>query len=218
METARGLRTHMGLAWFDGESVPLEAVELRSGGLPLLPAGTAWPACARCATPMLFRAQVPLALTTIVGPLDERTLLLFECHAEHDGAPCGGMLALVTSGEGTPREPPRCDTPTTLASIHGGLLVPFDDGGPGGAQTTLPALAELVADASRAQRPSYLRALLGGAAGAPRDRALVCGCGKPTRTVARLVSVPAPELPLAAGVARLCLGCGAAYYHRVAAA
>ena len=58
----------MGIAWCDGAAVKMEAVELRSGGLPLVPDDEPWPACPRCAAPMLFRAQIPLAMTTVVSP------------------------------------------------------------------------------------------------------------------------------------------------------
>ena len=266
----------MGIAWFDGNAVAMEALELRSGGLPLLPDDAPWPTCPCCEAPLLFRAQIPLALTSLVGPLDERTLLLFECHAAPDGEPCGGALAVLASGRCTPRQPPaalafdvlledagpdpahlaevlarlgseapprlilgqavaraipatiaeqtlrvledagaqlvlREAPPTTLASMFGGLLVPFDDAAPGSPRTTLPPLAGL----GVGLQAGRMRGFLGGATVGARDHSFACRCGKPTRTVARLLGVPEGDLSLLPAVAQLCLGCGRAYYHRV---
>jgi hypothetical protein len=265
----------MGLAWFDGDSLAKEDLELRSGGLPPLPPDTAWPCCPRCEAPLLFRAQIPLAMTSLVGPLDERTLLLFECHAAPDGEPCDGAVALLASGDCVPRQPPtplafdvlledagadpdgvaavvarladeepapltqgqviaraipammaeqtlrvladagarvvlRESPPTTLPAMHAGLLVPFDDGN---SSTTLPPLAGLGAGA----HATRMRGFLGGATVGYRDHSFACSCGKPTRTVARLLAMPEGDLTLAPSVAQLCLGCGRAYYDRVGA-
>lgn len=214
----------MGIAWCDGAAGQMEAVELRSGGLPLVPDGEPWPACPRCAAPMLFRAQIPLAMTTVVGPGDERVLSLFECHAGRGSKACDGALALVATGACSPRPPPKRMPrvgalelpPTTLPAMHGGLLVPFDDGVPGAARATLPPLSSLTNAASGVRPCVRLRGLLGSAIDGHRDP-LRCACGKPMRTVARLVAVPDAELPLAAAVAQLCLACGRAAYHRRAA-
>jgi hypothetical protein len=264
----------MGIAWLDGEPAATEAVELRSGGLPLLPDDTPWPHCSRCDAPLLFRAQIPLATSSLVGPLDERTLLLFECHAQPEGAPCTGAEALVAQGACTPRQPPvpaawdvvlddpgpeperlaetlaRLDSqppprltprttiahaipaalaeqtlriltgtgarvtlrespPTTLPATHGALLVPFDDGAPGTARTSLPPLGGL----TRADGPR-LRGFLGGATAGYRDHAFPCACGRPTRTVARLLAVSEDGLALGPAVAQFCPACGRAYYAR----
>jgi hypothetical protein len=280
----------MGIAWFDGGSVPMEAVELRSGGLPLLAEHDLWPTCPRCDAPLLFRAQIPLAMTSLVGPLDERTMSLFECHAETEGAHCDGTLALLASGERAPRQPPtpvafdvlledagpnaeqvaavvarlggddfaqsrsggdedatrptptlaqqqtlargipatmaeqtlrileesgarvvlRESPPTTLAAMAGAVLVPFDDGVPGASRTTLPPLAGLSASANGRR----MRGFLGGSTPGNREHSVACVCGKPTRTVARLLGTPEGELALAPSVAQLCLSCGRAHYHR----
>jgi hypothetical protein len=266
----------MGIAWLDGEPAAMEAVELRSGGLPLLPEDTAWPYCPRCEGPLLFRAQIPLATTSLVDPLDDRSLLLFECHAQPESAPCPGTEALVVRGACTPRQPPlpgawdvvlddagpeperlaemlaridagppprlapratiahaipaslaeqtlrlltatgaritlRESPPTTLPAMHGALLVPFDDGAPGSARTTLPPLAGL----TRTSGPR-LRGFLGGATAGYRDHAFACACGQPTRTVARLLAVSEDGLALGAAVAQFCVACGRASHTRAA--
>lgn len=72
---------------------------LRTGGLPLLPSGAAWPTCGRCGMPMLFRAQVPLAVTSLVGVDDPRLLAVFECYAEGEHGPCDGGAVLVVDQE-----------------------------------------------------------------------------------------------------------------------
>lgn len=209
----------MGLAWFDGDSVGTGAAELRSGGLPSLPDDAPWPACPSCHAPLLFRAQIPLAVTTVVGPYDERTLLLFECHAAPHGEPCDGALALVATGDRAPREPPSSRTrdvhdgrvpPTPLAS-HAGLLVAFEDGAPGSPPMTSPSRAAFVPDTSGHR----MRGFLGGATAGSRDHSLLCECGEATRTVARLLGAPEGEVDLSPSVAQLCLGCGRVYYRRV---
>ena len=293
----------MGIAWFDGGSVAMDAVELRSGGLPLLAENDLWPSCPRCDAPLLFRAQIPLAMTSLVGPLDERMMSLFECHAETEGAQCDGTLALLASGERAPRQPPtplafdvlledagpnaeqvaalvarlggdeaaqqtltptptptptltptptptptptqtptptpqqmlargipaamaeqtmrileesgarvvlRESPPTTLAAMSGAVLVPFDDGVPGASRTTLPPLAALNGSADGRR----MRGFLGGSTPGNREHSFACVCGKPTRTVARLLGTPEGELALAPSVAQLCLSCGRGHYHR----
>jgi hypothetical protein len=102
----------MGIAWFDDEPPPPTARELRTGGLPLLPPRLEWPACPRCSLPLLFRAQVPLVLTSLAPFDDERLVLVFECHAETDSGACSGGAALVVQGEleqRTPPPAPLCD-------------------------------------------------------------------------------------------------------------
>lgn len=267
----------MGIAWFDGDPVEMEALELRSGGLPLLTESTPWPACPRCDAPLLFRAQIPLAMTSLLSPLDERTMMLFECHAETEGTLCDGAAAVLSTGECAPRQPPaaqafdvfldeagpnpedvagilgrlagedarwpaagqivargipaamaeqtvrileeagarivlRESPPTTLASVNGALLMPFDDGVDGASRTTLPALGGLVGSSKR-----RMRGLIGGATAGYRDHSFTCTCGKPTRTIARLLAVSDAGVELAPAVAQLCLACGRAHYHRTGA-
>lgn len=99
----------MGIAWFDdGEITPDEA-SLRLGGLPLLGAQQSWPTCPDCAVPMLFRGQVPLALTSLVGPSDGRVLSIFECHARVEGGSCLEGAVVVTRGSCAQREAPPTD-------------------------------------------------------------------------------------------------------------
>lgn len=68
---------------------------MRTGGLPLLPEDEPWPTCPRCGVPMLFRAQLPLAVTGLVGFDDERIALVFECHAKPEPTPCDEGLVMV---------------------------------------------------------------------------------------------------------------------------
>ncbi len=270
----------MGIAWLDTDPTAMEAIELRSGGLPLLPTDVPWPHCPRCDAPLLFRAQIPLATTSLVGPLDDRLLLLFECHAGPAETPCAGTAAIVGRGACTPRQPPLpaawdvvledagptparladtvarlagplaapppahrltprttiaraipaslaeptlrvlADTgarvtlreapPTTLPAAHGALLVPFDDGAPGSARTSLPPLAGLAGP-----NGPRIRGFLGGATVGYRDHAFTCPCGRATRTVARLLAAPEGDLALGPAVAQLCPGCGRGHYHRL---
>ena len=97
----------MGIAWFDDVAPPAEDRALRVGGLPMLPQDQPWPVCPRCDLPLLFRAQVPLALTSLVAFDDDRLLLLFECHAFRQDGPCDGSAVIISSGPTVPRPPPR---------------------------------------------------------------------------------------------------------------
>lgn len=97
----------MGIAWFDADQVSEDSPALRTGGLPLLEAGQRWPSCPRCDMPMLFRAQVPLALTSLVPSSDTRLLLVFECHAYLEGRACDEGTVLVSdAATGEPCAPP----------------------------------------------------------------------------------------------------------------
>jgi hypothetical protein len=98
----------MGIAWFDDEPPPMEEPTLRIGGIPLLTADQMWPICSRCGLPMLFRAQVPLALTSLVSPFDDRLLLFFECHANLGQKPCDSGSLVVANGNLSPRTAPEC--------------------------------------------------------------------------------------------------------------
>lgn len=98
----------MGIAWLDAEaSPPMDAPVLRTGGLPLLGPNQAWPECARCEVPMLFRAQIPLAITSLAAPDDDRLLLVFECHAETEFGPCDAGALLFSTGNRGPRQAPE---------------------------------------------------------------------------------------------------------------
>jgi len=55
---------------------------------------------------MLFRGQVPLALTSLVGPSDDRWLSVFECHARAEGGACLQGAVLVSGGACVLREAP----------------------------------------------------------------------------------------------------------------
>ena len=97
----------MGIAWFDDEAPPEGEAELRTGGRPLLAVDQEWPLCPVCSQPMLFRAQVPLAMTSLVPYTDDRLVSLFECHAVTEDGPCTGAVALVSTGERVLRDPPE---------------------------------------------------------------------------------------------------------------
>lgn len=98
----------MGIAWFDDEPPPMEEPTLRIGGIPLLASDQTWPICSRCGLPMLFRAQVPMALTSLVSPFDDRLLLFFECHANFGRKPCDSGTLVFASGVVAPRTAPEC--------------------------------------------------------------------------------------------------------------
>lgn len=96
----------VGIAWFDDECPPLEELAIRTGGLPLLPEETEWPRCPHHDTPMLFRAQIPLALTNLVPFNDPRVLQVFECHAQMDAEVCDVGAALIVKEPLGVRQPP----------------------------------------------------------------------------------------------------------------
>lgn len=98
----------MGIAWFDDEPPPMEEPTLRIGGIPLLTIDQAWPICSRCGLPMLFRAQVPMALTSLVSPFDDRLLHFFECHANLRQKPCDSGSLVIANGNLLPRTAPEC--------------------------------------------------------------------------------------------------------------
>jgi hypothetical protein len=57
---------------------------------------------------MLFRAQIPLALTSLVPSVDKRLLVIFECHAGYLGTPCNSGAIVVTGEDAVPRESAPC--------------------------------------------------------------------------------------------------------------
>ncbi len=109
----------MGIAWFDDGELVAENASLRLGGLPWIGEAQQWPTCVECGVPMLFRGQIPLALTSLVGPSDGRLLSIFECHArlrwfspttglDHGGSCLEGSV-VVTRGSHILRQPPAPD-------------------------------------------------------------------------------------------------------------
>jgi hypothetical protein len=99
----------VGIAWFDERPPPMEEVTLRTGGLPLMQADTPWPTCPLCARAMLFRAQLPLAVSGLVGFDDGRVVLVFECHDRLEGERCSEGAVVFAEGHLEPREPPTSD-------------------------------------------------------------------------------------------------------------
>jgi hypothetical protein len=161
----------MGLAWLDYGAPRMDEVALRTGGLPLMPAGAEWPECPACGLPLLFRAQVPLAMTSLVPFDDDRLLLLFECHAVHDDGACDGTHAVIVSGALRPREAPpptTCDVvlrdegehPLSVARILRAI-----DGNRGTGRMVLPATILRGMPVSIARATSCAIASAGGAAG-----------------------------------------------------
>jgi hypothetical protein len=57
---------------------------------------------------MLFRAQIPMALTSLVPAADKRLLLIFECHAGYLGTPCNSGTVVITGDETAPRTSAIC--------------------------------------------------------------------------------------------------------------
>ncbi|MFW5925851.1 MAG: hypothetical protein ACOCV4_06770 [Myxococcota bacterium] len=172
----------------------MEQVTLRVGGLPLMDRGTEWPSCGWCASPMLFRAQLPLAVSGLVGLDDERVVLVFECHDDWRGEPCSEGIALIARGPVAPRSPPEGYlTHPVVIDPRGGVIVPFEDDTPGTHRTTLPALDSLAGSMDGGR----LLGLLGGPAPGSRDPSVLCDCGRCTRTVVRLLG---SDLPREGGV------------------
>ena len=126
----------MGIAWVDDGATDEQELDLRWGGRPLLPQSQPWPTCPDAGTPMLFRGQIPLALTSLASPLDDRMLAVFECHhhvAERSTSPCHHGAVLILPGSGLAlRDPPR------VASYDVVLSDPGDQ--PQALQQTLSAL------------------------------------------------------------------------------
>jgi len=102
--------------------------------------------------------------------------------------------------------------PTTLGSCHGGRLMPFDEGRPGRARTTLPALDGLVG----AARGGTMRGLLAGDSPGYRDYSFHCSCGRPTRTALRLLAHREPHggPRLGPAIVQVCPRCDRAWLHR----
>ena len=109
----------MGLAWIEDAAPPPAEPALRHGGLPLLPRSVRWPTCPACDLEMLFRAQVPLALTSLVSFADSRLLSVFECHATHDTGPCDGAAALLLRDPLEVRDAPRSITRDVIVTDTG---------------------------------------------------------------------------------------------------
>lgn len=91
----------------NGPAVP-DAPITRTGGVPLAPAGTQWPACASCGGPMQFLAQILLADA-----------------ADRTGGPAGpgsGVLALFICQN----DPGTCEDWDPDAGGNRALLLPAD--------------------------------------------------------------------------------------------
>lgn len=99
----------MGIAWFDDDDVSIDEAALRLGGLPLLASHQEWPRCIECQVPMLFRGQIPLALTSLVGPSDDRLLAIFECHVRVPGGSCLEGAVVVARAHSGLRQAPAAD-------------------------------------------------------------------------------------------------------------
>jgi len=106
----------------------------------------------------------------------------------------------------------RPTAPTTLSSCYGGRLMPFDDGQPGLARTTLPALDGLL----EAARGGTMRGLIAGDSPGYRDYSFRCSCGRATRTALRLLAHREPDggPKLGPAVVQVCTRCDSAWVHR----
>lgn len=93
---------------------------LRTGGLPLLDKDRSWPRCLVHDLPMLFRTQVPLAVTSLVAWDDDRILQVFECHAREQKTGCLEGHALVVGGDLAATEPPESDAFDVIVQSVGG--------------------------------------------------------------------------------------------------
>ncbi|MFD8020433.1 DUF1963 domain-containing protein [Streptomyces lavendulae] len=109
----------MTMLLLDGGPVAPDSQVTRTGGTPLAPTGTPWPACAACAAPLQFLAQIRLGdLPGHADPAPAGVLALFMC-ANRPGQcaqwspTAGGNLALllpdsglepVRAPKGAPRE------------------------------------------------------------------------------------------------------------------
>jgi hypothetical protein len=96
LHTVTTLLMHAGAA--DAHSTAM-----RTGGVPLLPAGTDWPVCGECEEPQQFLAHIPLS--------DGPALAVFMC-ANDPGlcdawAPGGGANAVVFTSHQSPLEAPE---------------------------------------------------------------------------------------------------------------
>lgn len=99
----------MGLAWVDDGPADEGEPDLRFGGRPLLLEAMEWPCCPLTGAPMLFRGQVPLALTALASFDDDRLISMFECQGERSAGGCaqGCGVALVLDGSAAVlRDPP----------------------------------------------------------------------------------------------------------------
>lgn len=207
----------VGIAWFDERPPPMSEVTLRTGGLPLMGPATPWPTCGSCGLPMVFRAQLPLAVSGLVGFDDDRCVLVFECHQGSHGTPCTEGAVLVAGGDVVPREPPSSHLPIGRPPVlapRGGKLVPFDEGVPGTVATTLPPLETL----ARAPVHGRLLGVLGGPTPGSVDPSCLCDCGRPMRTVVRLLAMdppPAPHVHLGPTLVHACLRCNVGRTHRM---
>ena len=113
---------------------------------------------------MLFRAQVPLALTSLVSFADSRVLSVFECHATHDTGPCDGAAAYLLADPLELREAPRSATRDVILTETGshpdrvGRIVDAVDGYGGLGRMVLPAVILRIAPLSIARET--VRAIL----------------------------------------------------------
>lgn len=89
----------------DGGPVAPDAPVTRTGGVPLAPAETTWPACAACAAPLQFLAQIHLGDLPGTATPSPGVLALFMCanrpgRCEQWSPTAGGNLALLLPADG----------------------------------------------------------------------------------------------------------------------
>ncbi len=111
----------MGIAWFDDRSINETQPALRVGGLPLVGKEQPWPHCLRCETPLLFRAQVPLSVTSLASASDDSLLQVFECYHRVDGELCNeGVVLWTQASVSQPLRVPRAERWDVIIEHVGG--------------------------------------------------------------------------------------------------
>ncbi|WP_326591522.1 YwqG family protein [Streptomyces sp. NBC_01310] len=175
----------------DGGPVAPDAPVTRTGGVPLAPAGTAWPACAACAGPLQFLAQI------LLGDLPGTT------------APTPGVLALFMCAN----RPGQCEQWSPTAGGNLALLLPADRLEPvpaPDADEDLLGLGAVRAAVPAATAPTSAT-VLGRLGGTPAwlqyDETPHCpACARPMDFTAELAEGPDP-------VTAMNFGSGRAYAH-----
>ncbi|MFE2141945.1 DUF1963 domain-containing protein [Streptomyces sp. NPDC059456] len=192
----------MTMLLLDGGPVAPDAPVTRIGGVPLAPVGTAWPACAVCAAPLQFLAQIHL------GDLPGHT------------APTAGMLTLFMCAN----RPGQCAQWSPGAGGNLALLLPADGlrpvPAPDGAARDLLGLGTVRA-AVAAQTAPAGATILGRLGGTPDwlqyDETPDCpACAQPMDFLAELAEGPDPVTAMnfgsGRGYAHACTPCGRAAF------
>ncbi|MBD0742862.1 hypothetical protein [Streptomyces sp. CBMA152] len=134
-----------------------DALVTRTGGVPLAPAGTAWPSCAECDGPMQFLTQILLdgqgRPITQDGTSADRVMAIFMC--QNDPGMCeewsptaGGNQALLFTSDGlqplpAPElEPGEDEDVLHLGAVNAVALAPFPSADYGSAREEWAGLGD----------------------------------------------------------------------------